>query len=65
MGWMTEQSGFDSRRAETFLFSSTRFRPAVGHMQPRVQWLLEAVFLEVQWSRCENDDSSSLSSAKL
>jgi hypothetical protein len=45
MGWLTKESGFDSRHGkEIFLFTTTS-RLALGPTQPPIQWILVVLSL--------------------
>jgi hypothetical protein len=51
MGWMTEESEFNSWQGqEIFLFFITS-TPAVGPTQPPIQWVLEAFSLRAKFHR--------------
>jgi hypothetical protein len=56
-GWTIGVLGFDSRRWLGIFLFTTASRTALGPTQPPIQWIPEALSLEVKRPGCEADHS--------
>jgi hypothetical protein len=59
LGWMAEESEFNSQQRQESILCSTASRPALVSTQPRKQWVLQALSLGVKQLGCEASHSPS------
>jgi hypothetical protein len=64
MGYRLDDRGFDFRQELEIFLITTATRPALGLIEPPIQWVPRALSLEVKRPGCE-DDHSTPSSAEV
>jgi hypothetical protein len=57
LGYRLDDWGFESQQGLGILLFTTMSRPALGPIQPPIQWVPGALSLGVKWLGCEADHS--------